>query len=76
MGNFVCSCLQVTEEDVIHAIVSHGLRDLREVRQHTGAGDGCMACRRRLQHYLEEYAGNHVYRERITAVALEVVGCG
>jgi bacterioferritin-associated ferredoxin len=49
----VCHCLQVTEEALLIAVETFGLRTLKEVRQATGAGDGCTACHRRLRQYLE-----------------------
>lgn len=76
IGQFVCTCMKLTEAALIDVIVSRGIGDLRELRQETGAGDGCMACRRRLQHYLSEYAVPHAYTERVVAVALEMVACG
>jgi bacterioferritin-associated ferredoxin len=49
----VCRCLQVTEEMLLAALHTFDLRNLREVREHTGAGDGCTACHRQLRAYLE-----------------------
>jgi bacterioferritin-associated ferredoxin len=63
--------MKVTEADLIAVIVEQGIADLRRLRHETGAGDGCMACRRRLQRYLDEHAGRSL--ERVTAVALELV---
>jgi len=40
----VCRCLQVTESEVVTMIETLGLRTVREVRQATGAGDGCTCC--------------------------------
>lgn len=55
-GQIVCRCLQVTEEVLFDAVTRLGLRTVREVRQHTGAGDGCTACHRRISEYLERHA--------------------
>jgi bacterioferritin-associated ferredoxin len=55
-ADFVCHCMKVTAEALVEVIVSLEVRTLRELRQHTGAGDGCMACRKRLQHYIDEYS--------------------
>jgi NAD(P)H-nitrite reductase large subunit len=52
----VCRCLRVAEETVTQAITTLGLRTVREVRQHTGAGDGCTACHGRLTGLLEARA--------------------
>jgi bacterioferritin-associated ferredoxin len=55
----VCRCLQVTEEQVVFAITTLEVRNLRELRQTTGAGDGCTACHRKLKALLQE----HVYSD-------------
>jgi bacterioferritin-associated ferredoxin len=55
-GRLVCRCLQVTEEVLFEAVTTLGLRTVHEVRQHTGAGDGCTACHRRIREYLERHA--------------------
>ncbi len=52
----VCRCLGIREDTVVDAVVNLELRTLKELRQHTGAGDGCMACHRLLKRYLERYA--------------------
>jgi bacterioferritin-associated ferredoxin len=52
----VCHCLQVTEEQVVVAITTLEVRTLRELRQTTGAGDGCTACHRKLKSLLSEHA--------------------
>lgn len=52
-GRFVCRCLQVTETMLLEAIELGDLRTLKEIRAHTGAGDGCTACHRRLHQFLE-----------------------
>jgi bacterioferritin-associated ferredoxin len=55
-GRVVCRCLQVTEDALVDALMTLELRTLKEVRQHTGAGDGCTACHHRIQAYLERHA--------------------
>jgi bacterioferritin-associated ferredoxin len=52
----VCRCLNVVEDEIISAIRLHGARTVRELKQLTGAGDGCMCCRDELRHYLTVYA--------------------
>jgi bacterioferritin-associated ferredoxin len=52
----VCRCLQITEAAVVDAITSLDLRTLREVRRHTGAGEGCTCCHGALRDYLEQHA--------------------
>ncbi len=54
----VCRCLQVTEETVISAIVSLGLRTVNQVRQATAAGTGCNCCHREIAAYLSVYASS------------------
>jgi len=52
----ICPCLGVTEGAVIGAIVTLGLRTVREVRTATEAGDGCTCCHKELAVYLSVYA--------------------
>jgi NAD(P)H-nitrite reductase large subunit len=54
-GRLVCHCLQVTEAALVEALEGLGLRTLKEVRRHTGAGDGCTACHKLLGKYLERH---------------------
>ena len=49
----VCRCLQVTEDALLAALDAGGITTLRDIRQCTGAGDGCTACHRKLKSYLE-----------------------
>jgi bacterioferritin-associated ferredoxin len=55
-GKVVCRCLNVTEEQVVNLITGCGLRSIREIRQHTGAGEGCTCCHAELANYLQRYA--------------------
>ena len=55
----VCRCLRVTEAVVVEAIVTLGLRTVKEVRTATGAGDGCTCCHRHIHAYLEVHAEVH-----------------
>lgn len=52
----MCRCLGVTEDAVIGAIVTLGLRTVKEVRAVTEAGDGCTCCHAELTQYLAVYA--------------------
>ena len=54
----VCKCLRITEETVISAIVTLGLRTVKEVRQATEAGDGCTCCHKELAAYLAVYSSS------------------
>ncbi len=53
---YVCRCLRVTEETLTQAFATQDIHTLRDIRRHTGAGDGCMACHRRLKSFLERHA--------------------
>ncbi len=53
---FVCRCLKITEEDLVVTLSTQEIRDLKDLRVKTGAGDGCRCCHRRLMKYLEQYA--------------------
>ncbi|MSU80185.1 MAG: (2Fe-2S)-binding protein [Gemmataceae bacterium] len=52
----VCRCLHVTEAQVVRMITQLELRTIREVKQITGAGDGCTACHSKLAECLEMHA--------------------
>lgn len=52
----VCRCLKVTEETIITAIRTHGLRTVRELKTVTAAGDGCTCCHQELRTYLAVYS--------------------
>ena len=49
----VCRCLMVTEGTIVDAIVLLGLRTVKDVKQATGAGDGCTCCHSQIREYLE-----------------------
>ena len=48
--------MKVTEEALVEIIVTLEIRTVNQIRKLTGAGDGCMACRWRLQRYVDEYS--------------------
>ena len=45
-----------TEEEIVDAITSQELASIRELRRHTGAGDGCTCCHETLKGYLARYS--------------------
>jgi bacterioferritin-associated ferredoxin len=51
----VCRCLHITAEQVVRMITRLELRTVRDLRQLTGAGDGCTCCHAKLEEYLEHY---------------------
>ena len=55
-ARMVCHCLQITEDVVLTALETLNIRSVSDLRQHTGAGEGCTACHRRLRQYLEQAA--------------------
>jgi bacterioferritin-associated ferredoxin len=64
----VCRCLQVTESEVVTAIHTGEVRTLRDLRRHTGAGDGCTCCHERLRQLLERHAQSSSSSEPICSV--------
>jgi bacterioferritin-associated ferredoxin len=52
----VCRCLNITEGEIVDAISSRELGSIRELRRHTGAGDGCTCCHETLKEYLVRYS--------------------
>jgi bacterioferritin-associated ferredoxin len=57
-GRMACYCLGITEADVTETIVALQLRTVREIRRHTGAGDGCTACHQVLKQLLEAHSSS------------------
>jgi bacterioferritin-associated ferredoxin len=55
-GQVLCHCLQITEDAVTEAVSLFGLTTVTEIRERTGAGDGCTACHRRLRLVLKQAA--------------------
>ena len=54
----VCHCLGITEDELVTALTTHGLRSVREVRRQTGAGTGCNCCHTRIQLLLQSYSSS------------------
>ena len=52
-GRLVCRCLGVTEDVILRAVAGGEVRCVNDIRRCTGAGDGCMGCRRRLERYFD-----------------------
>ena len=50
---YVCTCLRVTECELLAALSRPNVRTLKDVRCCIGAGDGCTACHGLLQQYLD-----------------------
>ncbi len=55
-GQYVCNCLKVTEEALLEALATRPVQTVRELRELTGAGDGCTACHSRLVAYVERFS--------------------
>jgi bacterioferritin-associated ferredoxin len=51
----ICRCLRVSEAEVRQALITFDLRTLKDLRRHTGAGDGCTACHVRLSACIQEH---------------------
>jgi len=45
----ICHCLGVTEDQIFQASETSQSPEVRKVIECTGAGSGCMGCRRRIQ---------------------------
>jgi bacterioferritin-associated ferredoxin len=58
-SKIVCRCLNVTEAEVVQHITRLELRTIRELRYHTGAGEGCTCCHAQLEEYLEKLGCVH-----------------
>ena len=51
----VCHCLSVTETQIVEAITTCEIVDVKELSQCTGAGQGCTACHRLLRSYISRH---------------------
>jgi bacterioferritin-associated ferredoxin len=52
-GRVICHCLQVTEDALLQVLGGEEICTLKDLRQRTGAGDGCTACHLELRQILE-----------------------
>jgi len=52
----VCRCVRVTEAVLVAALTSQEIKTVKDIRHHTGAGDGCTCCHKLLKAYLESQA--------------------
>ena len=48
----VCRCLNITEGEICNALENNEIGCLQDIRQYTGAGDGCTCCHDLLNEYL------------------------
>ena len=54
--SIVCHCLKITEGALLAAMDQGEMHSVRDIRRHTGAGDGCTACHCTLKRYLQQRA--------------------
>ena len=52
----ICTCFQVTENAIIDAIKTNGLKTVEEVTNYTKAGGACGKCKGAIQAILDKYA--------------------
>jgi len=57
-GRVICRCLQVTEETLLEALATGEIGTVRDVRDATGAGEGCTACHRTIARYIERHCSS------------------
>jgi bacterioferritin-associated ferredoxin len=53
---FVCHCLRITEHALAEVLTQLPIRNMKELRQLTGAGDGCTCCHERLKQMIHQHA--------------------
>ena len=51
--NIICTCLDVTEHEIMDAINSKGARTVEDIREITGAGTSCGSCIPELEEILD-----------------------
>lgn len=54
--SIICRCFQVTKQEVHEAVASGNARTISQLRCHTGAATGCMACLCKIKQLLAERA--------------------
>ena len=64
---YVCSCLRITECQLLATLARTEIQTLRDLRRATGAGDGCTACHQTLGIYLAA----HVQADRTRPPVVE-----
>lgn len=65
----LCHCLNVQASDVRYLVEDLGMEDPQQVRACSGAGTGCMACRKRIAAYVQ-----HLAEQRSAATTLTPAG--
>jgi bacterioferritin-associated ferredoxin len=55
-ARYVCTCLRITEHELLSTLSGANIRTLQDLRRTIGAGDGCTACHPALQRYLDASA--------------------
>ncbi|MBX3411129.1 MAG: (2Fe-2S)-binding protein [Pirellulales bacterium] len=51
-NDYLCHCLRVSEGTLRQLAAVGQVRSLDDVKRHTGAGEGCTGCHRRIQEFL------------------------
>lgn len=64
----VCRCLQVTESEIVETLTTLNIRNVKELRRATGAGDGCTCCHQHLHELIERFHAGHLDRHADTLV--------
>lgn len=57
VSGYVCTCLRITERDLLKTLSNPHVRTLQDLRRTIGAGDGCTACHHLLRRYLRVREG-------------------
>jgi NifU-like protein len=56
-GKVVCTCFNITEEEIVHAIQENGLTTLEDVTNFTKAGGACGGCHGEIKQILDRVTG-------------------
>jgi NifU-like protein len=56
-GAIVCTCFNVTDKEIEHAIKENGLKTVDDVTNFTKAGGGCGGCKEQIQELLDKIIG-------------------
>lgn len=56
-GKVICTCFNITEEEIIHAVKENGLKTLEDVTNFTKAGGACGGCHGEIKDILDKLTG-------------------
>jgi NifU-like protein len=72
-GKIVCTCFNVTDKEIEHAIRENNLKTVDDVTNFTKAGGGCGGCKEQIQEILDNINGKSVGEHKHENIALTML---